>query len=235
MSSALAEAPVDRPFVYLNMASSVDGKITSAAREYPRMTSGLDRKEMDRLRAEADAILLGAGTLRADDPPLQVRDDDMQAYRRSLGRDRPLTMVVVTAGADLDMSSRFFRTASRDERIVATTARAPADRVRALEDHAQVWRIGDERVDLPALLLRLRRRGVERLLLEGGGELNWWFVRQDLVDELFVTIAPTLLGGREAPTLLEGEGLGMDDQRRLELRDVRREGDELYLRYAVVR
>ena len=73
-----------RPFVYINMAMTADGKITSAGREYPRFTSALDRKTMDRLRAEADAILVGAGTLRADDPPLHVRDPEARAYRESL-------------------------------------------------------------------------------------------------------------------------------------------------------
>ena len=75
-----------RPFVYVNMAMTVDGKITSAGRELPALTSDHDRDEMDRLRAEADALLVGAGTLRADDPPLHVRSEAMQAYRRSLGK-----------------------------------------------------------------------------------------------------------------------------------------------------
>ena len=79
---------VDRPFVYVNMAMTVDGKITSAARDHPRFTSVEDRRNMDRLRAEADAILVGAGTLRADNPRLHVRDTEMQAYRRSLGKGR---------------------------------------------------------------------------------------------------------------------------------------------------
>ena len=72
-------------------------------------------------------------------------------------------------------------------------------------------------------------------IAEGGGELNWALLEHDLVDELHVTVAPTLLGGRDAPTLLEGTGLTMADQRRLRLLDLHREGDELYLRYAISR
>jgi riboflavin biosynthesis pyrimidine reductase len=90
-------------------------------------------------------------------------------------------------------------------------------------------------VDLARLLSLLAERGVERLLVEGGGELNWGFVRDDLLDELYVTIAPCLLGGRAAPTLLEGDGLAMDRRRSLKLLDVRRIGDELFCRYAVER
>lgn len=226
---------MDRPFVYMNMAASVDGKITSARREYPRLTSDRDRTEMDRLRAEADAILVGAGTIRADNPHLHVRSLEMQEYRRSLGRPENLLNVVVTASARLDPTSRFFHTGTRENRVVATVEAAPEAHVRELEPLAEIWRAGVQRVDLGAVLKRLRQRGVERLLVEGGGELNWWFVRDDLLDEIYVTIAPALLGGRDAPTLLEGDGLGMKDHRRLRLVEVRREGDELYCRYAVER
>lgn len=227
---------MDRPFVFVNMAMTADGKITSAAREYPEFTSEQDRRNMDRLRAEADAVLVGAGTLRADDPPMRVRDPGMQAYRLSLGRPLELTNVVVTASAELSPDAEFFVRGSRETRIVVTVENAPEDRVSRLEDRATVWRVGRDRVDLRALLDRLAdERNVRRLLLEGGGEINWQFVRLDLVDELHVTVAPSLLGGRDAPTPLEGDGFAMAEQRRLRLADVRREGDELYCRYEVVR
>src|SRR5258705_11166427 len=98
-----------RPFVYINMAMTADGKITSARREEPGFASRLDKKTMDRLRAEADAILVGAGTLRADDPPLHVRDPEMQAYRRSLKKPHGLVNVLVTASANGDSGSPFFQ------------------------------------------------------------------------------------------------------------------------------
>lgn len=227
---------MSRPFVYINMAMTADGKITSAAREYPRFTSEHDRREMDRLRAEADALVVGAGTVRADDPVLGVRGDEMRAYRRSLGKPAGLVGVLVTASGRVAPSSRFFDAAPGGERIVATVDDdTPAERLAGVAGRAEVWRIGRGRVDLLELLRRLAERGVERLLLEGGGELNWAFLRDDLVDELYVTIAPALLGGRDAPTLLEGPGLSMKAQRRLRLERVRQEGDELFCRYAVVR
>jgi 2,5-diamino-6-(ribosylamino)-4(3H)-pyrimidinone 5'-phosphate reductase len=226
---------MDRPFVYLNMAMTADGKITSAKREYPKFTSALDRKTMDRLRAEADAIIVGAGTLRADDPPLHVRDGAMQAYRRSLGKPPGLLNVVISASLSVDPGSRFFSDAHASGRIVATVEEAPADRLAALAGKAEVWKVGSGSVDLPGLLRRLRARGVERLLLEGGGETNWAFVRDGLVDELFITVAPALLGGRDAPTLCEGAGLAMADQRRLRLVSAEVAGDEIYTRWAIVR
>jgi 2,5-diamino-6-(ribosylamino)-4(3H)-pyrimidinone 5'-phosphate reductase len=226
---------MSRPFVYVNMAMTVDGKTTSARREYPRFTSPHDREHMDRLRAEADAILLGAGTMRADNPALHVRTPEMRERRLSLGKPAGLPRVLVTASAELPADSRFFEPDEGAGRIVATTESADPGRVEALGDRAEVWRVGEKRVDLAKLLDRLHGRGVERLLVEGGGELNWELVRDDLVDELHVTVAPALLGGREAPTLLEGSGLTMKAQRRLRLIDVHREVDELYLRYALER
>jgi 2,5-diamino-6-(ribosylamino)-4(3H)-pyrimidinone 5'-phosphate reductase len=224
-----------RPFVYVNMAMTADGKITSAEREYPRITSDLDRETMDRLRAEADAIVVGAGTLRADDPPLHVREAGMRAYRASMGKPVGLVRVVVTASGGIDLASRFFEDEPDGVRIVATVEGADPDRLAALEGQAEVWRLGRDQVDLRLMLERLGRRGVERVLVEGGGELNWCFFRDDLVDELYVTVAPGLLGGRDAPTLLEGEGFSMDLQKRLRLLELRREGDEIYCRYQVVR
>lgn len=226
---------MDRPFVYVNMAVTADGKITSAAREYPAFTTPHDRKTMDRLRAEADAVLVGAGTLRADDPPLGVRDDEMRRYRASLGKPPGLVNVLVTASAAVDPASRFFTAPEASARIVATVEDASPDRLARLRTRAEVWTIGRGEVDLPALCRRLRARGVERLLVEGGGELNWGFVRDDLVDELYVTVAPALLGGRSAPTFLEGEGLSMSARRRLRLVAVERVGDEIYARWSVER
>jgi 2,5-diamino-6-(ribosylamino)-4(3H)-pyrimidinone 5'-phosphate reductase len=222
-----------RPFVYVNMAMTADGKITSVRREYPRFTSELDRRQMDKLRAEADGLLLGAGTMRADDPSWRVRTPEMREYRRSLGKDDDPARILVTASGRIDPDSRFFEGETRC--IVATCDRADAAMLEPHAGRAEILRIGDERVDLPRLLATLGERGIERLLVEGGGELNWQLVQHDLVDELHVTVAPALLGGRDAPTLLEGEGLKMKEQRKLRLEEARREGDELFCRWSVVR
>ena len=226
---------MDRPYVTMNMAMTADGKITSAKRELPAFSSRQDKKMMDKYRAEADAILVGAGTLRADDPPLHVRDGEMREYRAALGKPEALLNVLVTASASIDPTSRFFSEGLSSGRIVATVEDAPADRLARLKEVAELWVVGRGRVDLRELLRRLAERGVERLLVEGGGELNWGFVRDDLVDELYVTIAPALLGGRDAPTLCEGEGLAMAEQRRLQLIAADVIDGEIYCRYRVVR
>jgi 2,5-diamino-6-(ribosylamino)-4(3H)-pyrimidinone 5'-phosphate reductase len=225
-----------RPFVYINMAATVDGKITSAQREYPRFTSPADRVEMDRLRANADALLVGAGTLRADNPSLGVRTPEMRTHRLAIGKPAELTRITVTASGRLDAAGRFFSLEDGPgERIVATPRNLPTEARNALPDHATVWECGDDSVSLAALLQRLHEHGIRRLLCEGGAQLNWSLIEADLVDELHLTIAPSLLGGSAAPTIVEGAGFSMKQQRRLRLVNVTQIGDELYCRYRLRR
>jgi riboflavin-specific deaminase-like protein len=191
---------------------------------------------MDRLRASADAVLVGAQTMRADRPKLYVRTPEMQELRQSLGKPEGLLKIVVTASASIEPGHRFFEDVDGGGLLVATVEDAPEARVAALAKRADVWRIGRGQVDLSAFLERLHaERGVERLLIEGGGRVNWAFFAGGLVDELYVTVAPTLLGGEDAPTLLEGAGFPMAQQVRLKLLELHREGDELYCRWGVER
>jgi 2,5-diamino-6-(ribosylamino)-4(3H)-pyrimidinone 5'-phosphate reductase len=219
----------ERPFVFVNMAMTVDGKITSAAREQPAFASREDRRRMDQLRASADALLVAAGTVRADNPAWHVRTE---AERRGPAPHR----LLVSGSAMIPDDSRFFNTEYGGKSIVATTESADAAAVQRLQQRdVELWTLGERRVDLAALLSRCKREGIDRILVEGGGELNWQLFDGDHVDELYVTITPCLLGGRTAPTLLEGDGWAMAQQRRLRLVDVSRVEDEMFCRYAVKR
>lgn len=222
-----------RPFIYMNMATSIDGKITSTEREYPTFTSRYDRQMMERLRADADAIVIGAATLRIDNPPLQIRDEGMRRYRQQQGKAPGIINVLVTASGRVDPHSRFFTAPECPARIIATVASAPAENIAPLRDVAEVWTLGETQVDVRLLVEKLAERGVKKLLLEGGGDLNWHFIEHNLVDEVYVTIAPTLIGGRNAPSLLEGRGFSLATRKNLHLMEVRQEGDELYCRYKV--
>ncbi|NIM02431.1 MAG: 2,5-diamino-6-(ribosylamino)-4(3H)-pyrimidinone 5'-phosphate reductase [Acidobacteria bacterium] len=222
-------AATERPFVFINMAMTVDGKITSAKREYPRFSSPHDRIRMDRLRASADALMVAAGTVRADNPTFHVRTKEV----REETENPVLHRVVVSASGEIPVDSRFFDASHGGDSILVTTQALPDPKLASFEGRAEVWRFGRRNVDLRATLGALRERGVRRLLVEGGGELNWSLLRLDLADELYVTIAPALLGGSDAPTLLGGVGWPMKEQRRLRLLELEREGDELYGRYAI--
>ena len=225
--------PNDRPLVFVNMAMTVDGKITSADREHPRFTSPADRVRMDRLRAGADALMVAAGTVRSDNPAWHIRTKSVRDEREALGRPGAPHRVLLSASANIPEDSRFFETAHGGDSILVTTGNVDPTNLTRFAGRAEIWRMGDREVDLRATLRTLRERGIHRLLVEGGGQLNWSLCRLDLVDELFVTVAPALLGGSDAPTLLEGAGWPMRAQRRLRLLALDREGDELYCHYAV--
>jgi riboflavin-specific deaminase-like protein len=208
---------MDRPFVCTNVAMTADGKISSTWRQAQKFSSRYDKKMMDRVarRCRCDSRRReNAGDRRPAASRTRSRDASL---RRSLGKPDALVNVVVTASASIDPAGKFFNVGQASDRIIATVEDADASRVESLAKVAEVWRIGKGKIDLRTLLSRLRSRGIERLIVEGGGDTIWGFVRDDLVDELYITICPALLGGQNAPTPCEGEGLMMADQRRLKL------------------
>lgn len=224
-----------RPFITMNMAMTADGKITSVQREHPGFTSREDRRSMDAIRAPADAILIGAGTLRGDDPPMIVRDPAMQARRQQLGKPEKLAHVLVSGSLQVPRDARFFDGAYSRELILATTDEADPTPLAPLPPHAHVWRLGPQRIDFARLLERLYEHGIRHLLVEGGGETNWQVLQVDGFDELHLTMCPALLGGRDAPTWLDGAGFSMAQQRRLQLLEAKIVGDEIFCHYKVVK
>jgi 2,5-diamino-6-(ribosylamino)-4(3H)-pyrimidinone 5'-phosphate reductase len=222
--------PRDRPVCFLNAAVSLDGKIASARRELPTFPSGYDRRMMDRIRARADAILVGAGTLRAADFPLRIRSPRLRRQRRAAGKsDQPLNILLSTS-LRLPLSGRFFCDPSV-ARLVVTGSAAPARRIAAVRKRAEVIRLPGRRVSPRRLLRTLRRRGIRQLLLEGGGRTNFEFFREGCIDEVFLTLCPVVIGGRSSPTPVDGDGFHPDHFPGFRLLQVRRRGGELYLHY----
>ena len=214
----------------VNAASSLDGKITTAGRGKVRFTSDRDRRTMDAIRAGCDALLIGAGTLRAEDPPLQIRDPELRRLRVERGKSESLINVVLSATLSLPGKGRFFTTPGI-RRIVATVEEAPEEAAHRLSPSAEVLRLGRGRVPIPELLCALAARGIERLLVEGGGSVNAAFFESGHVDEIHLTLAPVIIGGRLSPTLCEGEGFPPPGFPRFELVDSQAVGDELFLHY----
>lgn len=210
----------------VNMATSLDGRIAPASREKVRLGTKEDIRRMDELRAWADAVVVGAGTLRAEDPPMGLRDEELLEQRRSQGRPEQPALVVLTRSMDIP-ADRAFRTGGRV--IVAVPESAP-ETPEAIASGAEVWRIGEDMVDPRDLLGRLAEEGLERVLLEGGGRLAAHFFLADVVDEVHLTLTPWLIGGEDAPTMAD-LGRPMDFPRRFELVCLEREEDEVFLTY----
>lgn len=189
--------------VLVNAAMSADGKLSSRRREQIAISGDEDFARVDRLRAGADAVAVGVGTVLADDPSLVRHDED---YRRKTRGDVPPPARVVTdSHARMPPDAEILR--GDPTTYVLASEVAPAGHLDALrEAGAQVLVAGEDRVDLPAALDRLEEEGVERLLVEGGGELIFSLFDAGLVDDLSVFIGPLVIGGREAPTLADGEG-----------------------------
>ncbi|HEX9678582.1 2,5-diamino-6-(ribosylamino)-4(3H)-pyrimidinone 5'-phosphate reductase [Nitrososphaera sp.] len=185
--------------VTINAAMTLDGKIATAAGD-SAISSKEDLKRVHRLRAASDAVMVGISTVLVDDPILSAR----------LVRGRNPARIVVDSQGRIPTESRLLRTASGTRTIVAVTEKATSEAVgRIRESGAEVIVAGKEAVDLKALFSALGKMGFHRVLVEGGGELNWSVLRLGLADELIVTVAPRIAGGRLAPTLVEGDGFDL--------------------------
>jgi len=194
---------MDRPYTILSCAMSVDGRIDDTGPDRLRLSNEADFAEVDELRAECDAILVGAGTLRADDPRLLVRSADLRARRRARGRTENLLKALVTRSGEFDPESRFFTTG--DAGAVVYTGGPGADAARrslsgrsSAEPSAEVVDAGRPPT-AEAVLADLARRGVGRLLVEGGGHIHTMFLTSGLVDELRLAVAPFFVGEEDAP------------------------------------
>jgi 2,5-diamino-6-(ribosylamino)-4(3H)-pyrimidinone 5'-phosphate reductase len=210
-------APPDRPYVFLNMVSTLDGKITlgEVGDTAAGLGSPMDQALMKRLQRNAQAVLIGASTLRAGHV----------TYPESLWR------AVVTASGNVPAESRFFREAP-GKAVVFTTEQVPEVKRRDWQEFAHVVVCGTDKVNLVQALAFLRQQlGIERLLCEGGGALNYEMFAADLIDEWFLTLTPKVKGGRHIPTTVEGDGLPRERVVQMELMSVYENNGELYLRY----
>ncbi|WP_226007363.1 2,5-diamino-6-(ribosylamino)-4(3H)-pyrimidinone 5'-phosphate reductase [Natrinema salinisoli] len=216
--------------VVVNAAMSGDGKLSSHRREQIAISGEADFARVDRLRAASDAVVVGVGTVLADDPHLTVKDDDLQDQRRADGRSANPARVVVDSSGRTPTDAAILDDAATT--YVCLSEAAPVDRRMALADHAELVTAGDDRVDLLRAFAALQDAGLERLMVEGGGELIFSLFEAGLVDELRVFVGPKIIGGRDAPTLADGEGF-LADFPRLELEDVDRLDDGVLLTWAV--
>lgn len=212
-----------RPYVILNAAMTLDGKIATVAGD-SKISCKEDLDRLHRLRAEADAIMVGVGTVLADDPSLTVR--------RVHGRN-PIR-VVIDGEAKTPPNARVMDRSA--ETIVAVSRIAKREKLEKLRAAgAEVILESKNKVNLRRLLEELRSRGVRKLLLEGGSGLNWEMLRRGLVDEVRVAVAPRIVGGAKAKSLVGGVGFAKVLKGvKLKLSKVGRVGSDLLLIYRVV-
>ncbi|WP_067802913.1 RibD family protein [Actinomadura formosensis] len=219
----------DRPYVLLSCAMSADGYIDDAAPQRLRLSSPADFDRVDAVRAGCDAILVGAGTVRADNPRLLIRSAARRAQRAARGLPADLTKVTLTWSGDLDPGARFFTTGEAPKLVYAPSPTAAGLSAR-LDGLADVIDAGDP-LALPAVLGDLASRGVRRLMVEGGGAVHTLFLTADAVDELQLVVAPFFIGDPAAPRFVRPGAFPQSPGRPMRLEEVTRIGDLVLLRY----
>jgi 5-amino-6-(5-phosphoribosylamino)uracil reductase len=223
----------DRPYTLLSCGMSIDGYLDSADTARLRLSNDADFDRVDAERARCDAILVGAATVRNDDPRLLVRSAARREERVARGLPPSPVKVTLTRRGDLPATAAFFTTGTSDK-IVYCPTRAARELTQRLGGSATVVATGSGAdVSVAAIAEDLSARGVDRLMVEGGGTVLTQFLTADLVDELHLVVAPLFVGDSRAPRLVENGCFPWTAERRAPLAGIRQIGDVVLLRYAL--
>ena len=210
---------------------SIDGYLDSASDERLLLSNDADLDRVDAVRATCDAILVGAATVRNDNPRLLVRSKARRDDRVAHGLSSSPTKVTVTCRAKLDTGASFFATGDCDKIVYCPSETV----VEARDDLGSVATVvdGGEPVSMRRVSEDLYRRGVRRLMVEGGGTVHTQFLTADLADELHLVIAPFFVGDSQASRFVGDGRFPWNPDRRATLAEVRAIGDVVLLRYAL--
>lgn len=222
-----------RPSVIVNVAMSADGKLSTRERRQVKISGSDDFARVDRLKAGCDAVMVGIGTVLADDPSLTIKNPELKSRRLQEGRPEHPVRVIIDSRARTPPGSAVLNRGD-GLRVVAVSGRADPGRVAALRAKATVIAAGTDEVDLVAVLDVLGKMGIRRLMAEGGGTLIAGLVRAGLVDEFYTYVGSIIIGGKDAPTPADGPGWVKETEfARLALTDVTRMDDGVLLHWTV--
>jgi 2,5-diamino-6-(ribosylamino)-4(3H)-pyrimidinone 5'-phosphate reductase len=227
---------MDRPYIFINVAMTADGKIDTFERKGSAISSPGDKQRVDKLRAESDAVMVGGRTLLDEDPKLTVKSEALRAERVARGVSPNPVKVGIVSEANIEPDSAFLTTGPA-QIVIFTTQRTSKDRLAFLRSRGvDVYTHGTEKVDLPEALVTLKELGIQRLMVEGGATLNFELLKLRLVDEITAYIAPMIFGGVSAPTMAAGPGLERSAAIPLKLGSVEKDEDGgVLLKYFVER
>ncbi|HJK39940.1 MAG TPA: 2,5-diamino-6-(ribosylamino)-4(3H)-pyrimidinone 5'-phosphate reductase [Methanocorpusculum sp.] len=218
-----------RPYVIINAAMSADGKISTKEHRQTKISGDQDFARVDRLRADCDAVMVGIGTILADDSSLRLKNPDLIAERAAAGKPEQPMRVVIDSQARMPPDGDMFKKGT-GQRVIFVAKSAPADRIAALAKKATVITAGTNKVDLTMVLDKLGEMGVRKLMVEGGATLLWSFTSQRLFDEIRIYVGALIIGGADAPTFVDGFGFTRSEGfTRLTLKDVEKIDDGLLI------
>lgn len=203
-----------KPYVIVNCASSIDGKIALVGKKPLKISSEEDMARVHKLRNECDAILVGIETVLADDPKLTVKE-------KYVGKARQPLRVILDSKFRTPENAEVMKPYAKT--LIVTTCKE------FKEGHVEVIKCGNDKIDLKKLMEILHKKGIKKLLVEGGSTVIWEFLKNKLVDEMFVFFAPIIIGGN-APSIAGGEGARKgEDVIKFEIKEVERMGSGFLL------
>ena len=211
-----------RPKIILSAAVSIDGKLATTTGD-SKLSSKKDLIRLHKLRSKVDAILIGKNTVKKDDPLLTVR----------YSKGKNPTRIILDSSGTISSNSKILQTSNEIKTIIAVCKKITKKNLEKLEKFPiDVMVLGEYQVNVKSLLQNLGRRKIKTVLLEGGGSINWEFIKNNLVDELFITITPYILGGTDSISLVQGKGFDtILKSTKLRLKSVRRIQNDVVLHY----
>ncbi|KFM20164.1 25-diamino-6--pyrimidinone 5'-phosphate reductase protein [Marine Group I thaumarchaeote SCGC AAA799-P11] len=211
-----------RPHVILSGAISVDGKIATKTND-SKLSSKKDIQRLHKLRSSVDAILVGKNTVSRDDPLLTVR------YVKG---KNPVRIILDSKGT-ISKTSKILKSSNKIPTIIAVSKKITKKNLEKLQKFpVEIISVGNDSVNLKLLLKKISKKKIKTLLVEGGGTVNWEFVKQELFDELIVTISPFLIGGEDSISYLRGTGFSkISNSPNLRLKSVKRLKNHIILHY----
>ena len=221
-----------RPYVTLSCAMSIDGYLDSAAPHKLAMSNSADFDRVDQLRADSDAILVGASTIRRDDPRLLVRSEERRLLRTAAGLPATPAKVTVTSSGSLPPDAAFF-TQGDAEKLVYCPLEVARELEARLDGSATVVGLEGAEVSMADVVADLAERGIGRLMVEGGGHVHTQFLCGELADELQLVVAPFFVVESRAPRFVESGHFPWNAKHRATLAETRQIGDVVLLRYAL--
>ena len=211
------------PKIILSAAISIDGKIATRTGD-SKLSSKKDLTRLHKLRSQVDAIIIGKNTVNKDDPLLTVR--------YSKGKN-PIRIILDSHGT-ISNKSKILQTSNKVKTIIVVSKKITKKNLQKLKKFSvEIMIVGENQVNIKSLIKILSKRKIKTILLEGGGTINWEFIKNNLVDEFFITITPFILGGKDAITLVQGKGFDkITKSHKLRLNVIKRLENDLFLHYS---
>lgn len=211
-----------KPKIILSAAISIDGKISTASGD-SKLSSKKDLIRLHELRSHVDAIVIGKNTVNIDDPKLTVR------YAKG---NNPIRIILDSKGV-ISKKSKILQTSNEVQTIIVVSKKITKKNFDKLKNFpVEILKIGKDQVNVKLLMKILVKKKIKTVLLEGGGTINWEFIKNNLVDEFFITITPFILGGENAISLVQGKGFDkISNASKLRLKGIMRLENDLVLNY----